>query len=164
MLFPSICSQTNHPKDLMVSATQNVRSRMLRLKSKIIPWPAKHSLGPWHFSVIFYPFSWSLGFNISRCLLSLHPPPSLAPRYNTPNSGTLQLLFPLHGRIISTDTHMVPSLILFRSPEISKKSLLWLPSLNWPYSSSISLSCFDFHPTWHYIIYFNLLHCLCLQL
>ena len=106
--------------------------RMLQLKSKIIPWPARHSLIHDTFQYLLPPSSWSLGFSISH--LAILPPHPLSSSYHTPNSGTLQLLFLCMESYCHRYSYGSLPYFIQVSPEISlcEKSLLWLPSLYWP--------------------------------
>lgn len=127
---------------------------MLQLKSKIIPWPAKHSLIHDTFQCLLPPSSWSLGFNISH--LAILPPHPLSSITTLPTRGLCSCCSSA-WKVIATDTHMVPSLILFRSLlkyHSVRRAFFDYPVSTGPYSSfSISLSCFDFHHhlTLHYI-------------
>lgn len=134
------------------------------IQTKIILWPAKHSSIHDTFQCLLPP--WSLGFNISRlAILSIH---SSKLHVTTLPTQTLQLLFLCMESYFHRYSYVPSPHFIQVSPEISlcEKSLLWLPSLNWP----IFIIFYFFILLWfssppgHYIIYFNLLHCLCLQL
>lgn len=106
--------------------------RMLRLKSKIIPWPAKHSLIHDTFQCLLPPFSWSLGFNISH-LANLSPHP-LSSTLRHSQLRDFAVAVPLHGKLLPQILIWFPPSFIQVSPEIPlcEKSLLWVPSLDWP--------------------------------
>lgn len=139
--------------------------RMLQLKSKIIPWPAKHSLIHDTFQYLLPPSSWSLGFSISH-LAKMTPPPKL----QLPHSQLrdFAVAVPLHGKLLPQILIWFPPLFysglswniaLWEEPSLTTQSLLaHIHHFLFLYPALIFIT------TWHYIIYFNLLHCLCLQL
>ena len=126
--------------------------RMLRLKSKIIPWLAKHSLIHDTFQCLL---PLVIGFQHKSPCYPFTPPPKLHVT-TLPTKGLCSCCSSA-WKVISTDTHMVPSLILFRSLlkyHSARRAFFDYPVSTGPYSSfSISLSCFDFHHhlTLHYI-------------
>lgn len=111
----------------------------------------KTQSGPWHFSVSSTPFFLVIGFqHKSSCYLSPHPLSSALPTQGLCSCCSSA------WKVISTDTHMVPSLIysgLSWNITLMRRAFFDC-SLNWPmFIISISLSCFDFHHhlTLHYI-------------
>ena len=140
--------------------------RMLRLKSKIIPWLAKHSLIHDTFQCLLPASSWSLGFNISHlAILSLHPLSSMLPHSQLRDFA---VAVPLHGKLFPQILIWFPpsfysglswNITLREEPSLTTQSqLAHIHHFLFLYPALIFIT------TWHYIIYFNLLHCLCLQL
>ena len=150
----------------MVSTAQNVHSPDASVKIQNHSLACKTQSDPWHFSVSSTPFFLVIGFqHKSSCY-----PSTPSPKLQLPHSQLrdFAVAVPLHGKLLPQ--------ILIWFPPLFYSGLSWNIAL-WEESSLTTQSLLAhihhflflypaliFITTWHYIIYFNLLHCLCLQL